>query len=47
MSRHYQLTPLAEQDVRDIVLSVAERFGVERAERARLQFVSAFRLLAE
>jgi plasmid stabilization system protein ParE len=47
MSRHYQLTPLAEQDARDIVLYVAERFGVERAERARLQFVSAFRPLAE
>ena len=35
MSRHFQLTPLVEEDVRTIVLSVAEHFGRARAERAR------------
>lgn len=46
MSRRFQLTPLAEQDVREIVLYVAARFGRLRAERARADLVSAFRLLA-
>jgi plasmid stabilization system protein ParE len=47
MSRRYELTPLAAQDVREIVLSIAERFGRARAERARLEFLSSFRLLAD
>jgi len=46
VSRRFELTPLAAQDVREIVLSIAERFGPMRAERARLEFLAAFRLLA-
>jgi plasmid stabilization system protein ParE len=40
MSRRYQLTPLAEQDVRDIVFYIAERFGLARAERAQVAHAS-------
>ena len=47
MSRRYQLTPLAEQDVREIVFYIAESFGLARAERARGELVKTFRLLAE
>lgn len=47
MNRPYRLTRLAERDVREIVLYIADRFGVERAERARLEFLNAFRLLAQ
>ena len=47
MSRRFQLTPLAEEDVRNIVLYVAEHFGRARADRARKEFLSTFRLLAE
>ena len=47
MSRRYQLTPLAEQDVREIVFYIAEDFGLARAEWARGEFVKTFRLLAE
>jgi plasmid stabilization system protein ParE len=47
MSRAYQLTPLAEQDVRDIVLYVAAEFGRVRAELVRREFLTTFRRLAE
>ncbi len=47
MSRGFQLTPLAGQDVRDIVLYVAAEFGRARAQRAREEFLATFRLLAE
>jgi len=47
MSRRFQLTRLAEQDVRDIVFYVAGNFGRARAERAREEFLTAFHLLAE
>ncbi|MGF2076057.1 type II toxin-antitoxin system RelE/ParE family toxin, partial [Enterococcus casseliflavus] len=47
MSQGFRLTPLAEQDVREIVLYVATQFGRVRAERVREEFLTAFRLLAE
>ena len=47
MSRRYQLTPLAEQDVREIVFYIAENFGLARAEQVRGDFLETFRLLAE
>lgn len=47
MSRRFQLTPLARQDVRDTVDYVAARFGIERAERVRAELTAAFRLLSE
>lgn len=47
MSRLYQLTPLAELDVREVVFYIAESFGVVRAEQARIEFTRTFRLLAE
>jgi len=47
MSQRFRLTLLAEQDVRDIVLYVAERFGRSRAEYVRTEFLATFRLLAE
>jgi plasmid stabilization system protein ParE len=47
MSRGYRLTPLAERDVRDVVLYVAARFGRSHAEYVRTEFLATFRLLAE
>ena len=47
MSRRYQLTLLAEQDVREIVFYIAENFGLARAEQVRGDFLETFRLLAE
>lgn len=47
MSRRYQLTPLAVQDVNDVVFYIAENFGLARAEQARTEFVKTFRLLAQ
>ena len=47
MSPRYQLTSLAEQDVKDVVFYIAENFGLARAEQARSEFVRTFRLLAE
>lgn len=37
MTPRFQFTPLAEKEVRDILLYVADRFGFERAELVRAQ----------
>jgi plasmid stabilization system protein ParE len=47
MSSRFELTLEAEDDVRRIIEYVAERFGIQRAEQLRTEFVTAFRLLAE
>jgi plasmid stabilization system protein ParE len=47
MTRRFELTPSAEQDIAAITTYVDTRFGYERAKKLRSDLLRSFRLLAE